>query len=166
MTNNEYNTDQNKQKNESLFDEKSLDEMQKTENYRIGFKLFQACYWFMYFFSLLIFVTAVNTDNTVFTAYGVTSMAAASVFHIIYSAKVSAKGVMNSKYAKKMGNPSAPVMYTIVLIMGAFSMVYTTKPVSVLLLAGPGAMVLCDCFFARRNNRVLEKMLKDDNEEE
>lgn len=166
MTNNEYNTSENKQKNEGLFDEKSLDEMQKTENYRIGFKLFQACYWFMYFFSMLIFVTAVNTDNTVFTAYGVASMAAASVFHIIYSAKVSAKGVMNPKYADTMGKPGSLAMYTIVLIMGAFSMVYTTKPVSVLLLAGPGTMVLCDCFFARRNNRVLEKMLKENDEEE
>lgn len=150
--------------NESLFDEKSLDEMQRSENYRIGFMLFRACYWFMYFFSMYIFIAAVNTENTLFTVCGITAMAAASAFRIVYSAKVSAKGVMNPKYAAAMGKPSAPVIYAIVLIIAAFSVVYTTKPAVLALLAMPGAMVFCDCFFARKNNRVLEKMLKDDGE--
>lgn len=114
---NERNTDQKKQNNVGLFDEKSLDEMQKAENYKIGFKLFRACYWFMYFFSLLIFVTAVKTDNTIFTLYGIIAMAAASVFHIIYSAKVSAKGVMNPKYAAAMSKPHMIIVYTICVIL-------------------------------------------------
>lgn len=160
-TKNKFTTD-----TDGLFDESSLDEMQKAENYRIGFKLFRACYWFMYFFSMYIFIAAVNMENTIFTVCGIISMTAASVFHIIYSAKVSAKGVMNPKYADKMGKPAALFMYTIVLIMGAFSVAYTGKPVALLLLAGPGVMVLCDCFFARRNNRVLEKILKEDSENE
>lgn len=164
MTNNEYNTSE--PKNGGLFDERDLDEMQQTENYRIGFRLFKACYWFMYFFSMSAFVFAVNTGDIAFTVYSAALMAAATVFHIAYSAKVSAKGVMNPKYAAAMGKPSAPVIYAIVLIIAAFSVAYTTKPAVLLLLAMPGAMVLCDCFFARRNNKILEKLTKEDETDE
>lgn len=95
------------------------------------------------------FVYAVNTEDMDFTLYSIALMAASSVFHIVYSAKVSAKGVTNHKYAAAMGKPSAPVIYSIVLIIAA-------------LLAMPGAIILCDCFFARKNNRVLEKSLTEE----
>lgn len=164
MTNNEYNTAE--PKNGGLFDERDFDEMQQTENYRIGFRLFKACYWFMYFFSMSAFVFAVNTGDTAFTVYSAALMAAATVFHIAYSAKVSAKGVMNPKYAAAMGKPSAPVIYAIVLIIAAFSVAYTAKPAVLPLLEMPGAMVLCDCFFARRNNKILENLTKEDESDE
>ena len=164
MANNERNNDQKKQNNEDLFGEKSLDEMQKAENYKIGFKLFRACYWFMYFFSLLIFVAAVNTDNTIFKVYGIIAMAAASVFHIIYSAKVSAKGVMNPKYAETMAKPHMIVVYTIIIIL--YGYVNMDHPIVFLMILIPYTMLIFDCIFARRNMKVLEKMLKEDNEEE
>lgn len=72
---------------------------------------------------------------------------------------------MNPKYAAAMGKSSAPVIYSIVLIIAALSVVYTTKPAVLALLAMPGAMVLCDCFFARKNNRVLEKSLTEEAED-
>ncbi len=150
---------------DGLFSENSFDEMQQAENYRIGFRLFRACYWFMYFFSMSAFVYAVNSEDTAFMVYSVLLMAAASVFHIVYSARVSAKGAMNPKYAASMGKSYTPVIYIIVLIIGAFSVAYTTKPIALLLLAFPGVMVLCDCFFARRNNKVLEKMLAEEAED-
>lgn len=163
MAINEHNTDQKKQNNEDLFGEKSLDEMQKAENYKIGFKLFQACFWFMYFFSMLIFVTAVNTDNTIFTIYGITTMAAASAFHIIYSAKVSAKGVMNPKYAETMSKPHMIVVYTICIILYGYVNLIGSYPIVFLMICIPYVMLIFDCIFARRNKKVLEKMLDEDN---
>ena len=163
---NEHNTDQKKQNNEGLFDERSLDEMEKAENYRIGFKLFQACYWFMYFFSILIFITAVKTDNTIFTAYGIIAMAAASVFSIIYSAKVSAKGVMNIKYAESMSKPYTAVVYTVCIILYGYVTLTGSHPIAFLIVCIPYIMLIFDCIFARRNMKVLEKMLKEDNGEE
>lgn len=156
----------NKERNEGLFDENSLDEMQKAENYRIGFKLFQACYWFMYFFSMYIFVTAVNMENTVFTVCGITAMAAASVFHIIYSAKVSAKGVMNIKYAEAMSKPYTAAVYTICIILFGFVTLTDSRPIAFLMIFIPYVMLIFDCIFARRNMRVLEKMMKDNDEED
>lgn len=158
--------DNNLQNNEGLFDENSLDEMQKAENYRIGFRLFRACYWFMYFFSLYIFIAAANMENTLFTVCGLISMTAASVFHIIYSAMVSAKGVMNIRYAKKMSMSYNIPVYTIIIILSGMAILMGRRPIAVLMLFIPYVMVICDCIFAKRNMRVLEKMLKDENEEE
>ena len=163
---NEHNTDPKKRNNEDLFGEKSLDEMQKAENYKIGFKLFRACFWFMYFFSMLIFVSAVNPDNTIFMVYGIIAMAAASVFHIIYSAKVSAKGVMNPKYAETMSKPHMIVVYTICIILYGYVNLTGSHPIVFLMILIPYIMLIFDCIFARRNMKVLEKMLKEDNEEE
>ncbi|MDE6762415.1 MAG: hypothetical protein K2J73_01895 [Oscillospiraceae bacterium] len=156
----------NKEQSKDLFDESSLDEMQKAENYRIGFRLFKACYWFMYFFSMYIFVAAVNMENTIFTVCGITAMAAASVFHIIYSALVSAKGVMNIKYAEAMSKPYTSAVYTICIILFGFVTLTGSHPIAFLMISIPYVMVICDCIFAKRNMRVLEKMLKDDSEEE
>lgn len=154
----------NKERNEGLFDENSLDEMQKAENYRIGFKLFQACYWFMYFFSMYIFVAAVNMENTVFTVCGIAAMAVASAYHIIYSAKVSAKGVMNIKYAEAMSKPYNIAVYTICIILFGFVTLTGSRPITFLMIFIPYVMLICDCIFARRNMRVLEKMLKENDE--
>ncbi|MDE7279514.1 MAG: hypothetical protein K2N26_07310 [Oscillospiraceae bacterium] len=156
----------NKEQSKDLFDESSLDEMQKAENYRIGFRLFKACYWFMYFFSMYIFVAAVNMENTIFTVCGITAMAAASVFHIIYSALVSAKGVMNIKYAEAMSKPYTSAVYTICIILFGFVTLTGSHPIAFLMISIPYVMLICDCIFAKRNMRVLEKMLKDDSEEE
>lgn len=165
MTNDESNTAP-KGQNNGLFDESSLDEMQKAENYQIGFKLFQVCFWFMYFFSMLIFVTAIKTDNIIFTVYGIIALAAASMFHIIYSAKVSAKGVMNSKYAEAMSKPYTAVVYTICIILYGFVNLPGNEPIVFLTVLIPYIMLIFDCIFARRNIKILEKMLKEDNEEE
>ena len=176
MTNNKYNIPEEKPKDTydkilpengagGLFSENGFDEMQKSQNHEIGFKLFRACYWFMYFFSMSAFVYATNDNDTAFTVYSIALMAAASVFHIVYSAKLSAKGVMNPTYAAAMGKPASATVYVIVLILGLMSVVYTSNPISVVILIMPGIMVLCDCFFARRNNKVLEKMLKENEEE-
>lgn len=158
-TKNKFTTD-----TDGLFDESSLDEMQKAENYRIGFKLFRACYWFMYFFSMYIFIAAVNMENTIFTVCGITAMAAASVFHIIYSAKVSAKGVMNPKYAAAMSKPHMIIVYTICVILYGF--VHMEHPIAFLMICIPYAMLIFDCIFAVRNKKVLDKMLKENDEEE
>lgn len=153
------------QNNEGLFDEKSLDEMQQNENYRIGFRLFKACYWFMYFFSMSAFVFAVNTEDTAFTAYSLVLMAAASVFHIVYSAKVSAKGVMNIKYAEAMAKPYTAVIYTICIILFGMVQLIDSRPIAFAMICIPYIMLICDCFFARRNMRVLEKSLAEESEE-
>lgn len=152
--------------NESLFDEKSLDEMQRSENYRIGFMLFRACYWFMYFFSMYIFIAAVNTENTLFTVCGITAMAAASAFRIVYSAKVSAKGVMNPKYAEAMSNPFTAVIYTVIIILFGLVQLNGSHPIALAMIAIPYVMLMCDCFFARRNKRVLEKLTKEEESDE
>lgn len=163
---NEHNTDQKKQNNEGLFDERSLDEMQKAENYRIGFKLFQACYWFMYFFSMFIFASAATEENTRFAVYGIIAMAVTSAFHVIYSAKVSAKGVMNIKYAEAMSKPYTAVAYTVCIILYGYVTLTGSHPISFLMICIPYIMLIFDCIFARRNMKVLEKMLKEDSEEE
>lgn len=163
---NEHNADQKKQNNEDLFDEKSLDEMQKAENYKIGFKLFRACFWFMYFFSMLIYVTAITIDNNIFRVYGIITMAAASVFHIVYSAKVSAKGVMNSKYAETMSKPYVIAAYTICIILYAYVDLNGSDPIVFITVLIPYIMLIFDCIFARRNKKVIEKMLKENDEEE
>lgn len=152
---------------ENLFCEKSLDEMQKIKNYEIGFKLFKTFFWVMLVGSLLMFTAGAGTENRTVTAIGIGTLVLCTVFYLIYEAKVSAAGVMNQKYAKYMLTKTQ----LIVCAFGAFS---------AMLMIGNGllgiefAIVWTDLaslsigsyICARRNKKILEKMLKDESEEE
>ena len=150
-----------------LFSDSGFDEMQKAKNYEIGFRLFRAFFWSVYIASFLMFTAASGLENTVFTAVSIGFMVLCTAFYLIYAARTSAAGVMNRKYAEQMSRRStlftaaAAALSSLVIIStgilkGAFAVMW-----AVLVVFSLGNW-LC----ARRNMKVLEKMLKDESEEE
>lgn len=150
-----------------LFSDSGFDEMQKAKNYEIGFKLFRAFYWTAFLMSAIFIMIAIAVDNTLFTITGFSFMAVCVVFYLIYAAKASAVGVMNPKLAKAMGKTSMLWSY-IGLIAGYTIFLFTDSINRKYLVMGIMlfVMYLGACLFARRNMRVLEKQLKDEEKEQ
>lgn len=155
----------------TLFDDSSLDEMQKAENYKIAYRLMQN-YWIVSFAaSLSAAYWGSVADNAALSAMGFIACVLAILFRLEYSLNVSKKGVMSPKYAESMAKKGS--LICAVVLMGfigaicaaalAFHLSETTVTLFVLSELAASIM-LTECLCARRNMRVLEKMLKENDE--
>lgn len=155
----------------TLFDDSSLDEMQKAENYRIAYRLMQN-YWIVSFAaSLSAAHWGSAADNRALSAMGFIACVLAILFRLEYSLSVSEKGVMSPKYAETMAKKGSLVCAAVLMgFIGAVCIAalvchWSGTTLSLFILAELSlSMMLTECLCARRNNRVLEKMLKDDGE--
>ncbi|MCM1329700.1 MAG: hypothetical protein NC253_09705 [Ruminococcus sp.] len=149
-----------------LFSESGFDEMQKAKNYEIGFKLFRAFFWIMYFVSMGIIATAVGVESTLFAAIGFGVLVLCTAFYLLYAAKASAAGVMNPKFAAQAAKKSYLVSGIIVLTLWLFMLVCGNVQ-----LETAGMWIILSVIYignyicSRRNMKVLEKMLKENEEE-
>lgn len=175
MTNDEYNVTEKEQKDtydkffgggvNNIFSESGFDEMQKARNYEIGFKIFRVFFWAAYFMAVTVMVSAMAVESTLVLIIGSAFMAVCDFFYLLYAAKVSSLGVMNLDFAKRMSQKSTLIAYifmgviwTINLFLG--SVVAATLIMMILLSIFYIGLYIC----AKRNMKVLEKMLKDDSD--
>ena len=82
-------------------------------------------------------------------------MAVTSAFHVIYSAMVSAKGVMNSKYAEAMAKPYVIAVYMICMILYGLIDLNGNKPIVFISVFITFIIVIFDGNFSRRNKKEL-----------
>ena len=158
--------------NENIFDDAQLDERQKAEAYKVTFKLFIAMFYTILFMSVSVFAFAVGTTNTALLVTGAAGMIIAEFFIVLYAAMTSFKGVMNLEFARKTSNP----LYAVSSIMLAAAMFFVSadrigqglniKIISmmlyVLIYVSENLLLF---YYSRRNMKVLEKQLKDDEDE-
>ena len=151
-----------------LFSESSFDEMQKSVNREVGFKLFRAFFWIIYLFSALMLMAATALESTPFTAISIGLMVLCTVFYIIYAAKISSKGALNRKFSENMSKKYT--MIGAICVWAMWSYIFFVKKDTeigvVAIWANMAAMYIGSYICARRNMKVLEKMLNDNDEEE
>ncbi|MCM1023515.1 MAG: hypothetical protein NC395_05585 [Prevotella sp.] len=151
-----------------LFSENSFDEMQKAVNRETGFKMFRAFFWVIYLFSALMLTAAAALESTPFTFISAGLMFLCTAFNLAYAARVSAKGALNAKFAETMSkkyNLVYPLLMLAMWLLVLFIKKDTEIGVIVIWL-NFSLMYLGNHLCARKNMKVLEKMLKDENEEE
>lgn len=150
-----------------LFSESGFDEMQKAKNYEIGFKCFRAFFWIMYIFSMAFMLVASAYENLPITLMGLGAIYLCTAFHIIYASKAAAAGVMNRKYAETMSKKAVLVSGLLMFILWS-----TMFMVSRLSIEMAGVYINLAIYYvgdhlcARKNMKVLEKMLNEDSENE
>ncbi|MCH5193586.1 MAG: hypothetical protein J1F11_06465 [Oscillospiraceae bacterium] len=154
--------------NSHIFDSTELDERQKSEMYKITFQLFIGLFYTMLYLSIIVFAYAIFTANTPLMAAGIATMALTEFFIVLYAAKTSSKGIMNPDFAKKTAQPSYAVICTASAVLVYFSMITKVTVVSRTLALLYILEYVIENFllfyFARRNFKVLENQLKDDED--
>lgn len=149
-----------------LFSESGFDEMQKIKNYEIGFKCFRAFFWIMYIFSAAFIMVAVAYENLPITVMGLGAMYLCTAFHIIYGSKAAAAGVMNRKYAENMSKRGVLISGVFMLILWATMFMLTKAQIETVgVYINLGLFYIGDHLCARKNMKVLEKMLDEDRDE-
>ena len=157
--------------NENIFDDSHLDERQKIEAYKTTFKLFIAMFYTMLFMSMIVFIFAAGTSNISLLVTGAAGMLVTELFIVLYAAMTSSKGAMNLKFAKRASTPAYAV--SCIILAAAMFFVSTDrigqrlniKNISMLLyvlIYASESLLLF--YYSRRNMKVLEKQLKDDEE--
>lgn len=149
----------------NIFSESGFDEMQKTRNYEIGFKIFRVFFWAAYFMAVAVMTVAMVLGSKLVLVIGTAFMALCDAFYLLYAAKVSSIGVMNIDFAKRMSNKSIMIAYIfmgVIWIINLFlgSAATTTAIMMILLSVLYIGMYIC----AKRNMKVLEKMMNEDSD--
>lgn len=154
--------------NGGLFSENGLDEMQKSVSREVGFKLFRTFFWVIYLFSALMLMAAAALESTPFTAISIGLMTLCTVFYIIYAAKISSMGALNRKFAESMSKKY--ILFCAIFIFAVWLLMFFIKKDTeigvVAIWANTALMWTGNYFCARKNMKVLEKMLKEENDEE
>lgn len=150
-----------------LFSINGFDEMQKLKNYEIGFKLFRAFFWIIYIVSMAIVLVGAAFENLLFSLIGLGVLFLCTAFHIIYSSKAAAAGVINPKFAKGMAKKSVLISGIMMLSVWIIMLLICKVQIEVVgIWLNLGCLYIGNYFCARKNMKVLEKMLKDESEEE
>ena len=166
MTNNEKNKEYINGYND-MFSEKGLDEMQLAQKYKIGFKLFRALFWVQYAAAMAVTLIAAGLENNTFMYIGAGLLSIGTVFYIVYSAKIASAGLMNAKFASSWNHIIYPIISIILILLWLIKLIRNnTDFFSVYVWINLGVMYLGNYFCARKNMKVLEKMLKDNDESE
>ncbi len=161
-----YNQDINSKENNaaSLLDDFQLDEMQKAENYKIGFHMFRVLFYLVMIISYLMFVISLE-QNTSMMILSFVLYACGWIVYVIYAAKASAKGVMNPTFARnntKDWQKFFLVCLVLLVIIGTlcdvFEIYYTVVYIFTI------AMLFALNHFAKRNQKVVLKQLEEEEE--
>ena len=156
----------------TIFDEIGYDEMQKTENHEIGFKLFRILFFVSLFFSFIMTIICGDSENVLGIVIALVFMAIVYGFYILYAYMTAQKGIMNPKFTKSWSAKWVFPVYIVLLLVWIYKIFRTVNgeydlsdiaycSVWLIILTGSLLMSLC----ARKNNRVLKKQLEEADEE-
>lgn len=149
-----------------MFSEKGFDEMQLAQKYKIGFKLFRALFWVQYAAAIAVTFIAIYLENNTFMYIGAGLLSIWTIFYIVYLAKIASAGLMNAKFASSW-NKMYLITGIIYILVWSINLINKhTDAFTVYVWINLGVMYLGTYFCARKNMKVLEKMLKDNDESE
>ena len=149
----------------NIFSESGFDEMQKTRNYEIGFKVFRMFFWAAYFMSIAVMVAAMALKSTLVLVIGAAFMAVCDVFYLLYAAKVSSLGVMNLDFAKRMSQSSILIAYIFMGVVWTINLFLNSEmAVTAIMMILLSVLYIGLYICAKRNMKVLEKMMNEDND--
>ena len=155
--------------NSNIFDNSHLDERQKADAYRITFKLFISMIYTIIFMSMFAYAYAAYTENMILLIAGAVAMIVTELFIVLYAAMTSSKGAMNLEFAQKTSKPS----YAVIIIASAVVLLFIVvtkigQRVNIIFILLYFIVYfianLLMFYYSRRNMKVLEKQLKDDDE--
>ena len=157
--------------NSHIFDNTELDERQKAEAYKITFRLFIAMTYTLLFMSMSVFAYAGYEANATLLIAGAAVMIISQLFIVLYAAMASSKGVMNLEYARKTSHP-AYVVSSIAVAAALFAMITNKKGLRLdidnmfwmIYMLSYVIESLLLFYYSRRNMKVLENQLKDDED--
>ena len=92
----------------TIFDEIGYDEMQKTENHEIGFKLFRVLFFISLLFAFIMTMICEAAENVPGIIASLVFMAIVYVFYIAYAYMTAKRGIMNPKFAKGWSGKGEP----------------------------------------------------------
>lgn len=175
MKNDEYNVTKKEQKDtydkffggggNNIFSESGFDEMQKAMNYEIGFKIFRVFFWAAYFMALAVMVMAMALKSTLVLVIGTAFMAVCDIFYLLYAAKVSSLGVMNIDFAKRMSQRPILIAYIFMGVVWTINLFLNSEmAVTAIMMILLSALYIGLYICAKRNMKVLEKMMSEDND--
>lgn len=148
----------------TIFDEAGYDEMQKAENYKIGFQMFKVLFYIVMFISYAMFIIS-SGRNIALMVLSFILYACGWTVYVIYAAKASAKGVMNPTFVRNNTKDWQIFAYvcfmllSVILALCDIFTVYQTVIWSFTMIM----LITVNCF-ARRNMAVLKKQLEEDGE--
>ena len=157
--------------NSHIFDNTHLDERQKADAYRITFKLFIALIYTMLILSMSVVFFTIGTPNTALPIAGTVVMIITQLFIVLYAAMTSAKGAMNLEFARKTSSPAYAVsliaLAVVLFLISLDGKDQRSRVNDILYLIYMFVYVVENLllfYYSRRNMKVLEKQLKDDEE--
>ncbi len=160
-----YNTYEKENVTPSIFRDEDFDEMQKAENYKIGYKLFKILFSVVSIVPAFMYMLSISIGETVSAVMSLILFIFTWVMYVLYAAKASEKGVMNPSFAK-----SASAEWRIPCCIGFIVFCIILSICDVLdykLTIAWGIMMVANIFishYAKRNQKIVLKQLEEDGE--
>ena len=168
MSNNVYNENTNLSSG-TIFDENGYDEMQRTENHEIGFKLFRIMFFTVLAFAMVLIIVCGSAENVAGMVIALVLFAVVFGFYVLYAYMTAKKGIMNPKFAKSWSGTWVIIVYAVLGVLWITRLIDAVQGemelseianCSMWLIMITEAMLMCLC--AKKNKRVVEEQLKED----
>lgn len=174
MADNNRNEEEFPREKTDLFLENNMDEMLRCKNYELGYKIFTRYFFAVYAISIIAASVGGFLRNTTLAAAGIFLMAFTAVVRIVYAAQAASQGIMNPTYVSKLVKDFGKsyivlqCCYMTMMLAGIMSAIENGRPTIPLCIAGliAGVTAISEYYFAKKNMKVLEKMLSEDSENE
>ena len=159
-----YNTEETENTSASLIDDFQLDEMQKAENYKIGFQMFKVLFYIVMFISYAMFIIS-SGRNTAMMVLSFVLYACGWTVYIIYAAMASAKGVMNPTFVRNNTKNWQIFVYVCFMLLSViFALCDIFNVYQTVIWSFTMIMLITVNCFVKRNMSVLKKQLEEDGE--
>lgn len=149
----------------TIFDEAGYDEMQKSENHEIGYRLFKAMFFVVLATALILVMFCGNANDLWGTVISLSLFAVILAFYIIYAYMTAKKGIMNPKFAKNWSAKWIIPAYMILEIMAISRIFHSEHELSDIALIIQWQIIIISCISmslcAMKNNRVLKAQLEE-----
>lgn len=154
----------------TIFDEAGYDEMQKSENHEIGYRLFKAMFFVVLAAALILVMFCGNANDLWGTVISLSLFAVIFAFYIIYAYMTAKKGIMNPKFAKNWSAKWIIPVYIILEVVAVSRIFHSEHELSDIALIIQWQIIIISCIFislcAMKNNRVLKAQLEDNEADE
>lgn len=149
----------------TIFDEAGYDEMQKSENHEIGYRLFKAMFFVVLAAALILVMFCGNVNDLWGTVISLSLFAVILAFYIIYAYMTAKKGIMNPKFAKNWSAKWIIPVYIILEVVAVSRIFHSEHELSDIALIIQWQIIIISCISmslcAMKNNRVLKAQLEE-----
>ncbi len=154
----------------TIFDEAGYDEMQKSENHEIGYRLFKAMFFVVLAAALILVMFCGNANDLWGTVISLSLFAVILAFYIIYAYMTAKKGIMNPKFAKNWSAKWIIPVYIILEVVAVSRIFHSEHELSDIALIIQWQIIIISCISmslcAMKNNRVLKAQLEGNEADE